>query len=263
MSRPRVLVVDADRRYREQLIYALKENYQLFEAEDRESALQYLEEEKRPDVVLTDLYLPPRLAYIDEGLALLREFKDSAPGIKVIIVTTDERREVIAKCRELGAEDYIVKPFEVDNLKNAIDRLIPKAVPPRVEPMLKGIERRRYWRERDGRQVGVERRKFWRVRCEIPISYSLYRDELRITRESRTIDMSANGVRFHVDQPITTHTVLGLHISLQSRPLVIEATGEVRWVRKVEGAERYDLGTQFIEIHHQDRQRIIDYIYRT
>lgn len=140
MFKPTVLVVDADKFYREQLMYALQENFELFEAENRKTAFEYLKEEKRPDVVLTDLYLPPRSAYIEEGLALLQKFKEAAPKVKIIIVTTDERSEIITKTREVGADGYILKPFKLDNLKNAIGRLIPKPVPSEIESTPKGIK---------------------------------------------------------------------------------------------------------------------------
>jgi len=261
MFKLKVLVVDADEFYREQLMIALQEDFELFEAENTETALRYLKENKRPDVILTDLYLPPRPAYIEEGLDLLQKCKEVAPEVKIIIVTANDRKKIIAKCRELGADDYIVKPFEVDDLKKAIYRLAHRPVAPEVEPILEGIERRKHWRGRDGRQVGVERRNFWRVKCEVPISYSFHEGERTFTRESKTINISVTGVMFPVGQPITTHSILHLQLSLQSRPLVIKATGEVRWVRKVEGTERYDLGVEFIEIEDEDRERITDYIY--
>ena len=76
MVKPKVLLVDADEFYREQLMHALQEDFELFEAENRKTALQYLEKEKRPDIILMDLYLPPRLDYIEEGLALLQKCRN-------------------------------------------------------------------------------------------------------------------------------------------------------------------------------------------
>jgi len=263
MFKPKVLVVDGNKGYREHLMYALKENYQLFEAENGQTALQYLEEEKRPDVILTDLYLPPRPAYIDEGTALLEKFKEAAPEVKIIIVTTDERKEIIARCRELGADDYIVKPFEVDDLKNAIDRLIPRSAPPEIEPTPEGMERRGYWRESDGRQMGVERRTYWRVKCEIPISYSLHEGEPPITGKSKTINISVTGLMFPIDQHVTQHSVLDIELSFppQSEAFPVKAIGEVRWAKRVEGDHVYHIGIRFFQIWDEDKERIANYIY--
>ena len=264
MFKPKVLLVDADEFYREQLMHALQEDFELFEAENRKTALQYLKKEKRLDVILMDLYLPPRLDYIEEGLALLQKCREAAPEVKIIIVTTDERKETIAKCRELWADDYLVKPFEVDDIKNAIGRLIPKPSPPEAEPILEGKERRKRWRERDGRQVGHERRRHWRVKYEIPISYSLQEGELPITGKSKTINISTNGLMFPLDRAVTLHSVLDIELSFQSQSeaFQVKAIGDVRWAKRVEDDHIYHLGSQFFQICDEDRARIADYIYK-
>jgi len=104
--------VDGDKHYRKQLIWALEEDFKLFEAEDRDTAIQYLEKEKRPDVILTELFFSPRPDYLDEGLTVLNKFKETASEVKTIVVTTIDRRDIIDKTRELGADDYIVKPLK-------------------------------------------------------------------------------------------------------------------------------------------------------
>jgi DNA-binding response OmpR family regulator len=251
MLRAKVLVVDEDRYYREQLMYALEEDYSVFDAEDRKRALEYLKE-KMPDVVLTDLYLPPRPAYTTEGLALLKQFKEVAPKIKIIIVTAEERREIIGKCRELGADDFIPKPFEVRDLKNAIDRLVPEVIP-------QAIERRGYWRETDGRRLGPERRRYRRMEREFPISYSLQEDKPSVTGESKTINISATGLLFPAHQSITPHSLLDFRLSLEPKPLTIDGIGEVKWAKKVNG--RYNIGVEFVEVRQEDRKRIAECIY--
>jgi len=42
---------------------------------------------------------------------LVKEFRENTPNMKIIVVTTIDREDIIDKTRELGADDYITKPF--------------------------------------------------------------------------------------------------------------------------------------------------------
>lgn len=253
MENIRILIVDNDGDFRRQMIWTLKEeDYQLFEAKNRKNALKYLEREKRPSVMLLGLHLQPRLDFVDEGLKVLEVFKEKASEVKVIIVTANTEEETISRARQLGADEYIVKPFKISFLKNTIKKVISKPIP-------LGVERRRYWRDKDGKPVGIERRRYWRVECELPISYSLIKAKLPISGRSKTINISKDGVVFSVDQLITAHSLLDLELSLQAGPIV-RALGEVKWGEKTDGI--YHIGVQFLEIADEDKHKIANYIYR-
>jgi len=128
-DKPKILVVNEDKHFRRQIIWALEEDFELFEAGDRKTALRYLEEGKKPDIVLMDLYLPLRPDFIEEGILLLNRAKEIAPEVKVVILTTDSKTETIANTKELGTDDYIVMPFNIEDLRRALKEVISKPVP--------------------------------------------------------------------------------------------------------------------------------------
>lgn len=108
MARAQVLIVEDDPEIRELLAVSFeKEGWTLVEAEDGERGLALLAE-KKPDCVVLDVMLPGL-----DGLEVLRRIKaDPAnAGLPVIMATArDEDADIVAGL-ELGADDYVVKPF--------------------------------------------------------------------------------------------------------------------------------------------------------
>jgi DNA-binding response OmpR family regulator len=106
----RILIVDDDALMRRSLAFNLQQaGYQASTASTAEDALA-LASRQLPDLVLLDIGLPGM-----DGLEALRQFKDQL-NIPVIFVTARRREldEVVGL--ELGADDYITKPFDVDVL---------------------------------------------------------------------------------------------------------------------------------------------------
>ena len=60
----------------------------------------------QPDLVLLDIMLPKR-----DGLSLLEQFRAQAPHIPVIMLTAKAEDEDKLRGLDLGADDYIIKPF--------------------------------------------------------------------------------------------------------------------------------------------------------
>ena len=86
MDKPRLLVVDDDEAIRTQLKYALRDDFILFFAADRPSALATVAEHS-PELVSLDLGLPPAEDGAQEGLQALDEIVKRAPTTKVVVVT--------------------------------------------------------------------------------------------------------------------------------------------------------------------------------
>lgn len=252
MEKPKILVVDGNEHFRKQIIWALEGDFEFLEATDRSTAVQHLKKGKRPDLVLTELFLPPRSDYLDEGFTVLKEFRENTPYMKIIVVTTIDREDVIDRTRELGADDYIVKPFTLEQLRNSIQKLSTVSI-------AKGIERRRYRRTEDGDHVDIERRRYWRVPIEVSISYSLIDSKFQVSWISRTINMSSGGVSLPIGRFISEGKSLDLVLDLPTSRS-IKATGEVRWMHKAEG-NGYHLGVQFSQIREEDKKLISEYIY--
>jgi two-component system, NtrC family, response regulator AtoC len=70
----------------------------------------------RPSVVIIDLLLPA----ID-GLQLLVQLRQSDRQLGIVVVTTVNKIETVVKAMQLGASDYVVKPFEDDRLMIAVE----------------------------------------------------------------------------------------------------------------------------------------------
>jgi len=123
MSR-NILLVDDDALFRRSLAFNLDQSgYQTNTAASAEEALE-LARLNRPDLVLLDIGLPGM-----DGLDALHIFQDEF-GVPVIFLTARRREldEIVGM--ELGADDYITKPFNFDILVSHVKAVLRRASPP-------------------------------------------------------------------------------------------------------------------------------------
>jgi two-component system KDP operon response regulator KdpE len=107
---PTVLVVEDDDETRGALLRELStRGYRIDEAPDGAAAMRRWEM-RRPDIVLLDLGLPDV-----DGLQIVRRIRREATTPIVILSGRYEEREKV-EALELGADDYVTKPFSVDEL---------------------------------------------------------------------------------------------------------------------------------------------------
>ena len=121
MDKPKLLVVDDDEDLRTQMKWALAQDYEIFLAEDRPSALEAVRTRKVP-VVTLDLGLPPWPASVEEGFAALAEILSMDPLIKVIIATGRGEKEHALRAIGDGAYDFLYKPVDIEELKVLLKR---------------------------------------------------------------------------------------------------------------------------------------------
>lgn len=108
--RHKVLIVDDELHIRKLIQAALtRADYAIVEAENAKEALEKLKEE-RPDISLLDLGLPDR-----DGLELVPLFKQQS-DTTLIIVSAREGTDQKVAALDLGADDYLTKPFDTDEL---------------------------------------------------------------------------------------------------------------------------------------------------
>ena len=69
-----------------------------------------------PDLVLLDMHMPEM-----DGAETLRVLAQRSPGLPVIMVTVNEDVETTSRLLQLGAADYVPKPFNLDYLEQAIN----------------------------------------------------------------------------------------------------------------------------------------------
>src|SRR5262245_3652538 len=121
MDKPRLLVVDDDEAIRTQLKYALRDDFILFFAADRPSALAAVAEHS-PELVSLDLGLPPAEDGAQEGLQALDDIVKRAPATKIVVVTGNGDRVNAIRAIQLGAFDYHSKPIDLGGLKVVLQR---------------------------------------------------------------------------------------------------------------------------------------------
>jgi CheY-like chemotaxis protein len=122
MAEPTILVCDDDEPLRELMKVTLGTGYRFVEAADGEIALAELAQQ-RPDLVLLDVMLP---GY--SGLDVLQAMRsdDALRDVPVIVVsawqTPQDREAAVAA----GADGFLAKPFELDELSSAVRTLLER-----------------------------------------------------------------------------------------------------------------------------------------
>jgi DNA-binding response OmpR family regulator len=102
----KILLVDDDKLFRRSLSFHLEQaGYQVYTSANAEDALA-LARREQPNLILLDIGLPGM-----DGLSALRHFEEQS-GVPVIFVTARRRELDEALGLELGADDYITKPFD-------------------------------------------------------------------------------------------------------------------------------------------------------
>jgi DNA-binding NtrC family response regulator len=119
--RARLLVIDDERNAADALGALLRDDgYEASVAYDGEAALRLLEGQE-PDLVLTDLRLPGM-----DGLELLGRIRQMHPATMVILMTAYGTVKNAVQAMKLGAEDYLNKPVDVEELELVVGRALEK-----------------------------------------------------------------------------------------------------------------------------------------
>ncbi len=115
----RVLVVEDFRPLRESIVQGLREaGYAVDEAADGEQGFWHARSEEH-DVVILDVMLPRR-----DGLSVLKELRRQKNGVHVLLLTAKDTPEDKVQGLNLGADDYLVKPFVFAELLARVKALI-------------------------------------------------------------------------------------------------------------------------------------------
>jgi DNA-binding NtrC family response regulator len=130
-----VLIVDDEIGARESLKMILKNDYEVFLAENAEEAFSKIKEHS-PDVILLDIILPDL-----DGLKVLERIKQNDPDMVVIMITATKTVNTAVEAMKLGAYDYVTKPFDIDELRLIITRsLSAKALEQEVKNRRKEMD---------------------------------------------------------------------------------------------------------------------------
>jgi len=117
-AKHKLLVVEDKQSEREAMSRLLRmEGYTVVAAEDPASALAYVDEEV--DLVVSDLRMGD-----DSGIDLLQHWKKRQPGTPFIIVTAHGEVDSAVTAMKMGAEDYLAKPVNPDELLMLVEKCL-------------------------------------------------------------------------------------------------------------------------------------------
>jgi DNA-binding response OmpR family regulator len=120
--RRKILLVEDDAKTRSTVaLYLQREGYDVSEAEDGVAALE-LARERDPHLVVLDLMLPRM-----DGLAVCRALRESGNDPAIIMVTARSTEEDKLHGLDLGADDYVTKPFSPRELMARIRAVLRRA----------------------------------------------------------------------------------------------------------------------------------------
>ncbi len=121
MIKPTVLIIDDERSLVDILKIGMEnEGYKVFAAYDPDTGLKIFKDEKT-DVVISDIKMQKMT-----GLQLLKEIKKIEPNVIFILITAYSSFESAIEALRGGASDYLVKPFDLEELIFRIENAIKK-----------------------------------------------------------------------------------------------------------------------------------------
>ncbi|WP_194975145.1 hybrid sensor histidine kinase/response regulator transcription factor [Aquiflexum lacus] len=117
---PLVLLVEDNYKVRSFIIEELKPYYKIIEAENGREGL-FLALKKIPDLIISDVMMPEM-----DGIELCQKLKsdEKTSHIPIILLTAKSEEDTILKGLQVGADDYMLKPFGIKQLLVRIQKLI-------------------------------------------------------------------------------------------------------------------------------------------
>lgn len=205
MNAMTILVVDDEKDLADLIRFNLARNhYRVLVAHDGETAVE-LARREHPDLVILDLMLP-RLSG-QEVLVRLRGDADTR-GIPVIVLTAKSEESDVVVGLELGADDYVTKPFSVKVLLARVAAVLRRGTAPEEEGSILragplAIDRGRHLVELDGEPVPLTLTEFRLLEALVSAkSRVLARDQLMaraigedVMVTDRTIDVHVTSLR--------------------------------------------------------------------
>lgn len=209
MSQDKILIVDDEEHIRELLKYNLeKENYEIFCAENGKEAL-VIAKEKRPTLILLDVMLPQMDGY-DVCKEIRKDNSISTTPIIMITAKGEELDKVLGL--ELGADDYITKPFSIRELiariKAVLRRTLVQAIeePFKIEGLKMDLEKHEVMK--NGEEVDLTLKEFQLLEILIKNKGRVLTREYLLDKiwgyeyigETRTVDVHIRHLRQKVEE---------------------------------------------------------------
>jgi len=119
----KLLIVDDKKSLSDLLAQLLRKSYDLEVKNDGMEAMLWLQEGNIPDLILTDLQMPNM-----DGTELIKKVKSSGyfSSVPIIVLSSKDSSKDRIECLKLGAEDYIMKPFNPEELLIRIEKVLSR-----------------------------------------------------------------------------------------------------------------------------------------
>lgn len=118
---PNLLIVDDEQSYRQLLSLVFGDaGYNIKTAANGREALDLLKAEPI-DMIVSDVRMPDL-----DGIDMLRELRETMPDVGIVFMTAHASVEAAREAFKLGADDFIEKPFDVDELKLIVKKALDK-----------------------------------------------------------------------------------------------------------------------------------------
>jgi DNA-binding NtrC family response regulator len=138
IARPCMLVIDDESGVRASVRLIFEREMRVLDAKDCDEAVAKVRQE-RPEVILLDILMPGT-----DGLETLKRIRDAYPGGQIIMLTALNTARTAFSAKELGAFDYVTKPFDVDELRLRVERALERSQLAREVEQLREEVGRRY-----------------------------------------------------------------------------------------------------------------------
>jgi DNA-binding response OmpR family regulator len=125
--KPRILIVDDDESITQQLFWTLSDDYDVVTANDMQTAVRRATVYE-PAVSILDLHLPPEVESPEVGLRILEYLKAHLPESKVLVITAASGSETRNACYAIGADEFLDKPFDTEELLATMHRMAPRSL---------------------------------------------------------------------------------------------------------------------------------------
>lgn len=213
----RILVVEDEPQLGKTLAQALRESgYAADLAVDGEAGLD-LGLTHDYDAVLLDLLLPKK-----HGLAVLRELRRAKPALPILVLTALDEVEEKVDGLDKGADDYLTKPFSLDELLARVRALLRRGKDTQTSAVVKvadlEVDQARQVVLRGGNPIKLTRREYsllilflnrkGQVLTRSEIGERVVDREFELT--SNLIDVSIAGLRAKLGEPQLIRTVRGV-----------------------------------------------------
>jgi len=117
----KILTVDDSESILAVVSTTLEEEYEIITASDGEEAIRTINSGQKIDLIITDLNMPKA-----DGIQVIRSARQVADFsmIPILMLTTESQLQKKQEAKEAGATGWIVKPFDPENLKAVVKKVL-------------------------------------------------------------------------------------------------------------------------------------------